>query len=964
VTPIEVASNKVGPEIKVGSYPEAVAITPNGKTAYVTNLEGNSVTPIEVASNKAGPEIKVGSDPLGIAITPNGKTAYVANAGAAGAKSGSVTPIEVVSNKAGTEIKVGSEPYGVAVTPNGETAYVTNSGSNSVTPIEVASNKAGTEIKVGSEPDGIAITPNGKTAYVTNENANSGNSVTPIEVASNKAGAEIKVGEVPVGIAITPEGNTAYVTNLESKSVTPIEVASNKAGTEVKVGSEPDGIAIAPPNPPTVVTGAASELTPHSATLSATVDPNGKQVSACTFEYGTTTAYGKSAPCTPSPGSGENPVAVSAALTGLAPSSEYHYRISANNAGGRSKGSDATFKTLQSAPAVLTGAATAVTPGSATLDATVNPEGAEVSATNCKFEYGTSEAYGSSVNCEAAPGSGTSAVAVSAQITGLAADTTYYYRISATNAAGASKGSDATFKTLPNAPAVLTGGASSIAQTSATLNATVNPNGATVSQCKFEYGATTLYGNSVACSSSPGSGTSPVSVSAQITGLAANTIYYYRVSATNEGGTGEGLGEQLKTLPNAPVVMTGAATALTQGAATLNATVNPEGGEVSAANCKFEYGTSEAYGSSVSCEKAPGSGTSAVAVSAQIAGLTADTTYYYRVSATNEGGTSEGLGEQLKTLPDAPAVLTGGASSITQSSVTLSATVNPNGAIVSQCNFEYGATAGYGKSEPCTSSPGAGTSPVAVSASLTGLAANTTYHFRVSATNAGGTSKGSDETFTTPAAAEYGTCGKTSKVDKRYTSKYEDKNCTTANAKSEGEYEWVPTPEHSQIKTTDKTKTATLKSGHVSVVCKKSTSEGEITGPTTDTETVTYTDCAAAGKACTSAGASAGSIKTSLLDTSLVAEHGEVWTRYESSSPPYLDQFECAGIKYGVKGSVAAVDGCNVNVMATKDCETFAEGKGEQHLELEVLGGASEPAAELTTDTSKIATKVEIKTSS
>ena len=66
------------------------------------------------------------------------------------------------------------------------------------------------------------------------------------------------------------------------------------------------------------------------------------------------------------------------------------------------------------------------------------------------------------------PGSGTSAVAVSAPLTGLAANTTYHFRISATNAGGTNKGSDETVTTLPSAPTVVTKAASSIAQTTAT----------------------------------------------------------------------------------------------------------------------------------------------------------------------------------------------------------------------------------------------------------------------------------------------------------------------------------------------------------------------------------------------------------------------------------------------------------------------------------------------------------------
>src|ERR1039457_6099350 len=57
------------------------AVTPIGKTAYVTNTLLDTVTPIQVATNTAGKAINVGEDPQVIAITPNGKTAYVVNVG-------------------------------------------------------------------------------------------------------------------------------------------------------------------------------------------------------------------------------------------------------------------------------------------------------------------------------------------------------------------------------------------------------------------------------------------------------------------------------------------------------------------------------------------------------------------------------------------------------------------------------------------------------------------------------------------------------------------------------------------------------------------------------------------------------------------------------------------------------------------------------------------------------------------
>ena len=103
-----------GKAIKVGTAPVAIAITPNGKTAYVASLS-DTVTPIRTATNKPGKAIRVSTYPRYIAITPDGRTVYVFSP-----QAGTVTPIRTATNTALKPIKVPAgdeQPSAMAITP-------------------------------------------------------------------------------------------------------------------------------------------------------------------------------------------------------------------------------------------------------------------------------------------------------------------------------------------------------------------------------------------------------------------------------------------------------------------------------------------------------------------------------------------------------------------------------------------------------------------------------------------------------------------------------------------------------------------------------------------------------------------------------------------------------------------------------------------------------------------------------
>lgn len=197
-----------------------------------------------------------------------------------------------------------------------------------------------------------------------------------------------------------------------------------------------------------------------------------------------------------------------------------------------------------------------------------------------------------------------------------------------------------------------------------------------------------------------------------------------------------------------PTVTTNAATSVGTTTATLNGTVNANS---SSTAVTFQYGLDTNYGSTVTATQSPVTGSSNTSVSANITGLTPNTTYHYRVVGTNAGGTTNGADQTFTTTPLAPTATTNAATNVGTTTATLNATVNANGASTT-VTFQYGLDTNYGSSVTATQSPVTGSSNTAVSANLTGLSPGTTYHYRVVATNSGGTTNGADQTFTTTAA--------------------------------------------------------------------------------------------------------------------------------------------------------------------------------------------------------------------
>ncbi len=294
------------------------------------------------------------------------------------------------------------------------------------------------------------------------------------------------------------------------------------------------------------------------------------------------------------------------------------------------------------APYVTTGTLVVSSNSSAVMTGKVNPSGAQ---TSYWYEYGRTASLDSRSAAQAV-GSGFANISAPAFVNGLAANSTYYYRLVAENSYGQVNGATLSFETNDNppptgsSPTARTDAATLVTRTSATLSGRVNPDSSETSYW-FEYGETTDLG-SITSFQSAGAGSASVAESVSVSGLKPATKYYYRINAQNQFGTVTGTRLSFTTsgpsAASAPTADTTSATAVTRTSATLNGKVNPNGDSTS---YWFEYGTDSLLGTilgSTTHKVIAGSGTSEVNASTQLTGISANTTYWYRVVSMNTLG--------------------------------------------------------------------------------------------------------------------------------------------------------------------------------------------------------------------------------------------------------------------------------------------------------------------------------------
>jgi YVTN family beta-propeller protein len=230
----------IGKTIPAGQTPGFVAISPNGRLAYIANRAAGVVTVVDTAVDKVTATIPVqAGPPQYLAFAPDGKRVYVSIFN--DQKTINVVGVlDTTSNSIVSTIPVGTRPFALAVTPDGGRLYVPNHDSGTVTVIDTATSKATADIKVAANPHWVAFSNDGTRAYTANHESGL---ISIIDTSNNSVVGEVKVQVSPHSVAVSPDKPLVANVNYDSDSLTVIDTTAEKVIATVPVGKKPQDVA-------------------------------------------------------------------------------------------------------------------------------------------------------------------------------------------------------------------------------------------------------------------------------------------------------------------------------------------------------------------------------------------------------------------------------------------------------------------------------------------------------------------------------------------------------------------------------------------------------------------------------------------------------------------------------------------------------------------------------------------------
>jgi YVTN family beta-propeller protein len=156
VTVLDASTGEVRATFKVGARPRDAIFTADGKRAYVSSELEGIVVEVDATRHVVTAKIAMpaGSRSMGLALSPDGRSLYVTNG-----RAQTVTQVDIASRKIVRSVEVGVRPWGIAATPDGSRLYIANGPSNDVAVVDAATFAVKARIPVGESPWGVVVGP-------------------------------------------------------------------------------------------------------------------------------------------------------------------------------------------------------------------------------------------------------------------------------------------------------------------------------------------------------------------------------------------------------------------------------------------------------------------------------------------------------------------------------------------------------------------------------------------------------------------------------------------------------------------------------------------------------------------------------------------------------------------------------------------------------------------------------------
>jgi YVTN family beta-propeller protein len=236
--------------IAVGTKPHEVALSEDGKLAYVTNYGidrytetaegGRSVAIVDLTARRLADTIDLGRfrRPHGIVRGRSGRLYVTCDFPP------SLLVIDPQERRVVLDVDVGpSLPHMVAVTPDERKAYTANSGSGRVVAIALPDGKVGAQIPIGGVPMGFALTEDGRRLYATNR---TGDAIVVIDTRTDAVVGRLEIAGTPTRLQLLPGDGQLLVALTDAGAVAVVDVATLRELRRFPVGRHDEGLGLDP----------------------------------------------------------------------------------------------------------------------------------------------------------------------------------------------------------------------------------------------------------------------------------------------------------------------------------------------------------------------------------------------------------------------------------------------------------------------------------------------------------------------------------------------------------------------------------------------------------------------------------------------------------------------------------------------------------------------------------------------